>query len=85
MELWIRSQDREHLSKIESVWYATKGIHCRVSSGFYCTLGEYSTYERALEVLDDINNVLKGNIEKHINKFDLYRDNNVIIYEMSKE
>ena len=57
MELWIRSQDKEWLTKVEDLtldnfetcyWICTKN-HC---------LGKYKTKERALEVLDEIQNIL---------------------------
>ena len=63
MELWIRSQDRETLkqayhldiyslldSEIDKCWYIEE-------SG--TDLGVYNSKERALEVLDEIQNILK--------------------------
>ena len=92
MEIWIRSQDRENLIKIENITidnenYVLGNLVSDDNKGIcdYWRLGKYKTKERALEVLDDIHNVLKGNVENHINKFDLYRENNVIVYEMPKE
>ena len=59
MELWIRSQDRIALTKINSI-----GIEYDkklVGYGKICVkLGEYATKERALEVLDEIQSKLKG-------------------------
>lgn len=53
MELWIRSQDRIALTKINSI-----GIEYDkelIGYGNVCVkLGKYSTKERALEVLNEI-------------------------------
>ena len=65
MELWIRSQDKEALRKVNcSLYlredlsdYANGEVWFIVSSGD--KLGEYATKERALEVLDEIQNLLK--------------------------
>jgi hypothetical protein len=65
MELWIRSQDKEALRKINcSLYlkrdlsdYAEGEVYFIVSSGD--KLGEYKTKERALEVLDEIQKILK--------------------------
>lgn len=57
MELWIRSQDREKIIKVNLITI-TKGdnITWYLENGDYI-LGTYATKERALEVLDEINNV----------------------------
>lgn len=88
MELWIRSQDKEKLVKINSLQYGEyQGTH--YING-YCInevdnidLGIYATKERAIEVLDEIQNKIK-----HINKFALVNENyecDDCIYEMPKE
>lgn len=61
MNLWIRSQDKECLVKISNIQYVYKNyIH---GLGTYYDnlkiLGEYKTKERALEILDEIQNILK--------------------------
>lgn len=87
MELWVRSQDKRILQKVDNIFLDANYENKRISTydGDNVELGTYKSKDRALEVLDDIHNVLKGNVENHINKFDLYRDNNVIVYEMPKE
>ena len=60
MDLWIRSQDKRNLKKINTEIYIKEGlsnyaegdVYFIVSSG--TELGEYKTKERALEVLDEI-------------------------------
>ena len=53
MDLWIRSQDKTRLIKIDYL----KVFDDKVLGGS-CFLGEYCTEQRALEVLDDIQNLL---------------------------
>lgn len=70
MNLWIRSQDREKLLKVDGLQYQNCKLEENVSVetnailGFYGSfendiLGEYKTKERALEILDEIQNILK--------------------------
>lgn len=71
MELWVRSQDRKVLKEINNIeidyldfkkYSYTKDIE---SKGEYSirgngeTLGQYKTKERAIKVLDEIQNILK--------------------------
>lgn len=60
MELWVRSQDKECLINVSNIQYIYKNyIH---GLGTYYDnlkiLGEYKTKERALEVLDEIQNYI---------------------------
>ena len=68
MDLWIRSQDKNILEKVNKLYVAT----CEEENGFGIydiryddlddcdvPLGFYKTKERALEVLDEIHNLLK--------------------------
>lgn len=69
MELWIRSQDREKLIKVKSLYvekYPSSNNRYAIYNFFYddlddcdIPLGTYETRERALEVLDEIQNILK--------------------------
>lgn len=72
MELWIRSQDKEDLVKAYNLRILNQSdiavnVKFNMSSLEYLVIGKYSTKERALEVLDAINNMLKP---KGIIKFD---------------
>ena len=64
MELWIRSQDKEILAKanILSLAFNNKDETCEIINSFedhQCwELGTYKSKERALEVLDEIQNIL---------------------------
>lgn len=69
MELWIRSQDKTRLIKVSNVQYTyRKGdLYSDVRGKHYIgtyydnleILGEYASKERALEVLDEIQNILR--------------------------
>lgn len=67
MELWIRSQDKEVLLKCNQVYYFTiNNKHIigtdleLVQRGYdYQSLGYYKSKERALEVLNEIENKIK--------------------------
>lgn len=96
MELWIRSQDKEKLIKVtqliikEDVCIENKKGHAIASIEFKNTygynflyLGIYSTKERALEVLNEIQDKIKN-----ICKFQLVNEDyecDDCIYEMPKE
>ena len=79
MELWIRSQDKTRLVKVCSLAYGEYNeIHYLIG---YCVneidnydLGTYKTKERALEVLDEIQNILID-----------YSKMTRVVYQMPKE
>lgn len=86
MNLWVRSQDRENLLKINDrlfireiadVGYSIENDLC-IDDGFIL-LGTYKTKERALEILDEIqmkiNNIANMDYGNFIN----------VIYFMPKE
>ena len=84
----LKEQLQKSILSFMSDMEQMKGYLDKDGWGLSCNetcLGIYETKERALEVLDDIHNALKGNVENHINKFDLYRDDNSIVYQMPKE
>ena len=64
MELWIRSQDRRILQKVDNVYlnanYKNRRICTNDSRDYESDLGTYATKKRALEVLDEIQNILKA-------------------------
>lgn len=79
MELWIRSQDKTGLIKVSNVQYTyRKGdLYSDIRGKHYIgtyydnleILGEYATKERALEILEEIQERIK-----HINKFSLVNE-----------
>ena len=70
MDLWIRSQDKRILQKIDNIFtnanYDNKRI-CTICDNDVVELGEYNSKERTLEVLDEIQDFITIN-----NSFDLY-------------
>jgi len=97
MELWIRSQNRESLVLVKSIWLEDTSsvvytddytLWCN-SGGDGSQLGSYATEERALEVLDDIEQLLMFTQGTGFSDFDgnaLYNvNNNLAVYEMPKE
>ena len=74
MDLWVRSQDKCYLRKITGV-YITGG-----DDGYYIeeydtdTLGKYKTEQRALEVLEEIQDILID-----------YAKISSVVYQMPKE
>ena len=66
MELWIRSQDREHLMKTTDVDISVDDKTIILINNY--EMAKYKTKERALEVLDEIQNkMLNGAFAKKIN------------------
>ncbi len=79
MELWIRSQDRDYLEKVEKIyfWKVSHGQYAIEGNG---ELGRYKTEKRALEVLDEIQRLMKASlIDKNLDGY------GIVIYEMPKE
>lgn len=78
MELWIRSQDKKNLVKIRQIsinYQNNKQIIANYmpelyenSGEYYELLGTYKTKERAIEILDEIQDELIGSDFMHIEK-----------------
>ena len=95
MELWIRSQDKDSLIKVEKIeltydYLCSDDILLTYIETDKGRIGSYSTEERALEVLDEIQKIIGwlqkdmkgvtiGDLERLIGSFDNY------VYEMPKE
>ena len=67
MDLWIRSQDRCELRKVEGVVMAQEGKFFAIypvkkDLGELEILGHYKSEERAIEVLDEIQKLLIGDV-----------------------
>lgn len=74
MELWVRSQDKRILQKVDNIFLDANYENKRISTydGDNVELGTYKTKERAIEVLDEIQNyILLPNI-----------DNSAYVYRM---
>lgn len=85
MELRIRSQDKERLVKVEYLEYFYKKVHYAneekpreehhnigtyISNEQFIILGEYKTKERALEVLNLIQNFIENNYQTCLQQHD---------------
>lgn len=67
MDLWIRSQDRYELRKVKGVVMAQEGKFFAIypvtkDLGELEILGHYKSEERAIEVLDEIQKLLIGDV-----------------------
>lgn len=85
MELWIRSQDKEVLTRVVDIWKDADKNEIWSKSSFATKncLGIYKTKERALEVLDEIQNMLYAGL-KATNDNQLAGTTS-IVYQMPKE
>ena len=62
MELWIRTQDKKHLMKCEAIMYEKTGTGYGLrafTKNYDFNIAGYETKERAIEVLDEIQNLLQ--------------------------
>ena len=75
MNLWVRSQDKRILQKVDNIFLDANYEDKRISTydGDNVELGTYKTKERALEVLDEI--------QEYMN-FDIKLELENCIYEM---
>ena len=100
MELWIRSQDKEDLIKVDNLGLAYEGKYafvdndriddkfyiCQFTNNFHAKLGVYATKERALEVLDEIQKMLDGRwIEENIPSASMQNVFPIMLYEMPEQ
>ena len=86
MELWIRSQDKMNLVKVRQIsvnYQDNKQIIANYmpelyenSGEYYEILGTYKTKERAIEVLDEIQDLLQNAYIGNVNR---------IVYQMPKD
>lgn len=86
MNLWVRSQDKTNLVKIRQIslnYQNNKQIIANYIPDFYPNSGEYyeflgvyKTKERAIEILDEIQDLLQNAYIENANK---------IVYQMPKD
>lgn len=86
MELWIRSQDKRTLIKTSRIDVDDKNIIVW-DNDYHCTetyMGAYKKHERALEVLDEIQNALLNKWSNNVKYEEHYDDENPrsLVYEM---
>ncbi|MBR0471722.1 MAG: hypothetical protein IJI98_03370 [Methanosphaera sp.] len=88
MELWIKSQDREMLTKIDYVYLENSNGREILGGNHYMVnkfLGLYPTRERALEVLDEIQTKIATYDYQHKDMKCDYIKYESCIFEMPKE
>lgn len=91
MELWIRSQDKRILQKVDNIFLDANYEDKRISTydGDNIELGTYKTKERAIEVLDEIQSSMKNfAFAKKVNGLGEELDlipNPILIYQMPKD
>lgn len=78
MNLWIRSQDKEVLTRVVDIWKDADKNEIWSKSSFATKncLGIYKTKERALKVLDEIQDLLQNAYIGNANR---------IVYQMPKD
>ncbi len=96
MGLWIRTQDRESMFEVQNVFYSTNNesqhfistiVANNISRGII-RLGQYSTKERVLEILDEIQNIFSLRIKNmSYDEADLFLKAKMLdgCYEMPEE
>lgn len=60
MDLWVRSQDRSILKKVNTIGIVEGRDFWSIDENLIVSFGKYKTKERALEVLDEIQDELIG-------------------------
>ena len=70
MELWIRSQDKNKLcvAKFFELDNDKTGIFCFNGESYSIFAGKYKSKERALEVLDEIQDLLQNAYVGNVNR-----------------
>ena len=82
MDLWVRSQDKMDIMKVESLHideiptFDDVNIICYASGNKYSNIGNYKNKKRALEVLDEIEDLMRSLCDSNLK---------MIRYEMPKE
>ena len=96
MELWIRSQDKSSIVKVDNLYVSVGNYICyyvekgkEVPDTYYRPsgeLGRYKTKERTLEILDEIQEAQLGNYHYRCpSNVKVSNNENTIVYEMPKE
>lgn len=86
MDLWIRTQDRTTLIRSYEIYIIEQQNRCLIRAKRTShILGSYDTYERALEVLDEIQDELIGSDFMPMNENEIMTCGSARVYEMPKE
>lgn len=83
MDLWIRTQDRTTLIRSYEIYIIEQQNRCLIRAKRTShILGSYDTYERALEVLDEIQDELIGSDFMPMNENEIMTCGSARVYEM---
>ena len=85
MELWIRSQDKENLIQPTRLFIAFDKNIATWDGNIMIDLGNYETKERALEVLDEIQDELIGSDFMPMDENEIMTCGSTKVYEMPLE
>ena len=96
MELWIRSQDKIKLINAKYIDIIDETIYGYTTNDYNVPLGEYRTEERALKVLDEIQNIIRGKFVTNLDYIAAFSKNTnaeeiqkmleqMAVYDMPKE
>lgn len=95
MDLWIRSQDKSSLVKVDNLYVSVGNYICyyvekgkEVPNTYYRPsgeLGRYETHERALEILDEISDELISANYMPLEENEKITCGSARIYEMPEE
>ena len=68
MELWIRSQNKQRLSKVDDIYYVADGDFWAICTNRSALdyAGLYPTEQRCLEIIDEIQKLLMNNLDDYI-------------------
>lgn len=76
MNLWIRSQDRTFLRQVNTIGIVEGRDFWSIDENLTVSFGKYKTKERALEVLDEIQDLLQNAYVGNVNR---------IVYQMPEK
>lgn len=83
MELWIRSQDRTFLRKVNTIGIVEGRDFWSIDENLTVSFGKYKTKERALEVLTEIQNMLYAGLKATNNN--QLAGTTTIVYQMPEK
>lgn len=84
MELWVRSQDKTFLRKVNTIGIVEGRDFWSIDENLTVSFGKYKTKERAIEVLDEIQDLLKKDKFKD-ERFCCDKLTKAMVYEMPED
>ncbi len=86
MDLWIRTQDRTTLIRSYEIYIAEQcNMYVIRAKRTSHILGVYNTFERALKILDEIQNMLHSTVIKQTANALYFESKKIVVYEMPNE